>query len=311
MCARSHHLAARAVLAVLLIALGTTVAGRAENLLANPGFDTGLQPWRVDFPQVHFAGPDVAFDPDSGSMQIDLQIADPQGAAFAGRQCVVITGGAAYEASAFAALLGPDQPRARVFLEVGWHAEPGCTGAVIGGGRLAEAEDRYQFWIWLQGQAAAPPGAVAASFRIGLEKLEADGDFPVYALFDGASLDVVPPSSACVPDAVTLCLRDGRFRVTATWQAGDGSSGAGFAHPLTADTGAFWFFDAANLETFVKVLDGCAANQHFWVYAGGLTDLGVTLAVEDTLSGATALYESPLGAPFRTVADVEGLAGCP
>lgn len=299
------------VFALALVGLALAAPVPAENLLANPGFDTGLQPWRVDFPQVHFAGPDAGFDPDSGSMQIDLVNSDPQGAAFSGRQCVAVVGGAAYEASAFAALLAPDHPRARVFLEVAWHAEPGCTGAALAGERLAEAEDRYQFWIWLQGQAAAPAGAIAASFRLGLEKLEAGGDYPVYALFDGASLDVAPASNACIEDASTLCLRDGRFRVTAAWRAGDGSSGAGFAQPLTADTGAFWFFSAANLETFVKVLDGCAVNQHFWVYTGGLTDLGVTLTVEDTLSGASAVFESPLGAPFRTVADVAALTGCP
>ncbi len=297
----------------LPLALGlaaATLAG-AENLLVNPEFASGLQPWRVDFPRVHFAGPDAGFDPDSGSMQIDLEVADPQGAAFSGRQCVAIAGGSAYAAAAFAALLGPDHPRARVFLEVAWHAETACTGAPLATERLAEAEDRYQFWIWLQGSASAPAGATAASFRLGLEKLEAGGDFAVHALFDGTSFDVAPATSACAEDAYTLCLHEGRFRVSATWRAGDGSSGDGVAKPLTPDTGAFWFFGAANLEALVKVLDGCAANGRFWVYAGGLTDLGVTLTVEDTLTGASAVYESPLGVPFHTVADVDALAGCP
>ncbi len=61
----------------------------------------------------------------------------------------------------------------------------------------------------------------------------------------------------------------------------------------------------------VKVLDGCFVNDRWWVFAGGLTDLGVTLTVEDTVSGESAVYTSPLGEPFHTVADVDALSGCP
>jgi hypothetical protein len=35
----------------------------------------------------------------------------------------------------------------------------------------------------------------------------------------------------------------------------------------TTDTGAFWFFAAANVELIVKVLDGCALNGAHWVFA--------------------------------------------
>jgi hypothetical protein len=294
-------------LAALLALLVPCGAG-AGNLLANPGFDSGLQPWRVDFPQVHFAGPDAGFDLDSGSMQIDLAIADPLGALFTGRQCVAVAAGATYDAEARAALLGPDHPRARVLLELAWHADAACAGTPLAVERLAEADDRYQFWLALAGRATAPPGAAAASLRLGLEKLEPAGDYPVYALFDDAFLGA---AGDCVADATTLCLRDGRFAVTTAWSSGGGAGGAGFASPLTSDTGLFWFFDAANVEVVVKVLDGCALNERYWVYAGGLTDLGVTLNVTDTLTGATASYENPLGTPWLTVTDVGALAGCP
>ena len=295
----------------LVAVLAVAGAARAENLLANPGFDSGLAGWRVDFPQVHFAGPDAGFDPESGSMQVDLALADPSGASFAGRQCVAAEPGVPYRASALTALLGPDRPRAAAFLEVAWFADAACAGAPLATDRLAEPAQRYWVWIELRGETTAPAGAAAASLRLGTEKREAGGDFPVSALFDQALFEVqTGGSGACIPNATSLCLRDGRFRVTATWTSG-ATGGAGFAHPLTADTGAFWFFDADNLETVVKVLDGCPANGRFWVFAGGLTDLGVTLTVEDTLAGATAVYSSPLGTPFHTVADVDALAGCP
>ncbi len=308
---RPVSLAVRAALCAALLTLIGSAGVRAANLLANPDFDGGLQPWRVDFPQVHFAGPDAGFDPESGSMQVDVAIADPQGASFGAWQCVPVEAGAPYRASALAALLGPDHPRAASFLEVAWHSDGACAGAPLATERLASTDERYWFWIELRGEVTAPLAAAAASVRLGTEKLEAGGDFPVYALFDQAAFEVVAGGSGtCLQNATSLCLRDGRFRVTAAWSTSAGG-GAGYVRPLTADTGAFWFFDAANLEVVVKVLDGCPANGRFWVYAGGLTDLGVTLTVEDTVSGESAVYTSPLGEPFHTVADVDALSGCP
>ncbi len=99
---------------------------------------------------------------------------------------------------------------------------------------------------------------------------------------------------ACAEDDQTLCLNEGRFQVTAEWATAGGGAGGGVAVPLTADTGAFWFFDSANVEMVVKVLDGCGLNDHFWVFAGGLTD---------TQTGATRTYANRLGSPFRPVKD--------
>src|SRR5690606_18148869 len=54
----------------------------------------------------------------------------------------------------------------------------------------------------------------------------------------------------------TLCLQEGRFRAEAWWQDFEGNFDDAVAVPLTADSGAFWFFDAANVELVSKVLDG-------------------------------------------------------
>ena len=69
----------------------------------------------------------------------------------------------------------------------------------------------------------------------------------------------------------TLCLAQDRFRLTVAWSAG-GKSGTGHAHTLTEDTGYFWFFDPANIEIVVKVLDGRPVNGSFWVFYGGLSN---------------------------------------
>jgi Viral BACON domain/Putative binding domain, N-terminal len=115
---------------------------------------------------------------------------------------------------------------------------------------------------------------------------------------------------ACAPDATTLCLNGGRFQVKVHWSTPQGSQGAGTAVPLTGDTGYFWFFDATNTEVVLKVLDACALNQSFWVFAAGLTDLDVLITVTDTRTGATALYRNRQGTPFAPIQDVSAFHTC-
>ncbi|PYQ63209.1 MAG: hypothetical protein DMF53_10795 [Acidobacteria bacterium] len=117
-------------------------------------------------------------------------------------------------------------------------------------------------------------------------------------------------AEACVPDATTLCLNNGRFEVKATWTAPGSGSGAGQAVPLTADTGYFWFFNPANVETIVKVLDGCGVNQRYWVFAGGLTNVQTVITVRDTRTGISKTYTNPQGTPFQPVQDTSAFVGC-
>jgi hypothetical protein len=112
------------------------------------------------------------------------------------------------------------------------------------------------------------------------------------------------PPEPCVASATTMCLgAGGRFRVTAVWRTVAGDSGLGRRRDLTADTGSFWFFDQANVELIVKVLEACPVDGHRWVFAAGLTNVEVTLTVEDSATGARQEYRNPLGTPFRPVQD--------
>ena len=63
--------------------------------------------------------------------------------------------------------------------------------------------------------------------------------------------------------------------------------------PLTNDTGAFWFFDEANLELVLKVLDGTAINGHYWVFFGALTNIEYEISVLDTHTGRVVRYVNP------------------
>ncbi|MCP3957972.1 MAG: hypothetical protein GY719_08980 [bacterium] len=160
------------------------------------------------------------------------------------------------------------------------------------------------------------PPAPIGNFVIDQElgQLEA-GDYEVELFYEtqrvAESFLQVVPAGGCLPGNTVLCLNDGRFRVEATWTTPLGEEGPARAVEETVDTGLFWFFDAANIELVVKVLDACDTEfETFWVFAGGLTDVGVTLTVTDMEVDETVTYENPLGRVFETITDTAAFATC-
>jgi hypothetical protein len=145
----------------------------------------------------------------------------------------------------------------------------------------------------LQGIASGPDGAIW---------------FTNYSANKIGRLSIGPLT--CDPDATTMCLNNGRFRVTAEWRSLT-AAGVGSAVPLTSDSGYFWFFDANNVEIIVKALNGCGVNGRYWVFAAGLTDVEVTLRVTDTQTGALRTYVNPRGIPFQPIQDTSAFATCP
>jgi CSLREA domain-containing protein len=107
-------------------------------------------------------------------------------------------------------------------------------------------------------------------------------------------------TSACVAGGNTLCLSNGRFKVTANWQTAT-ASGAGTAVTLNGSNGYFWLTDPGSVEVVAKILNNCAANGHYWVFLGGLTNARVDLTITDTQTGRVLTYTSPLGQAFRTL----------
>ena len=113
------------------------------------------------------------------------------------------------------------------------------------------------------------------------------------------------PTDACAPNATTLCIDDQngdrRFEVEVSYDTalGDGASGDGRAVPLSSlgvdRGGLFWFFAANNPEVLVKVIRGCAVNDHFWIFQSAGTNAGFTMTVTDTVTGAVRTYTNPDG----------------
>ncbi len=118
-------------------------------------------------------------------------------------------------------------------------------------------------------------------------------------------------SEPCVAGPNTLCLNDGRFKAEVTWGDFTGETGlATDAGLASADSGLMYFFSPDNWEMVVKVLDGCAVTDHFWVFAAVTTNVEYTLTVTDTLTGLTKDYTNPLGDASPALTDTEAFATC-
>ncbi len=119
----------------------------------------------------------------------------------------------------------------------------------------------------------------------------------------------------CIPSSTSMCLQDGRFRIQVTWSDFTGGNGVGSVVPLGAaasdDSGLFWFFNAANWEMLIKVIDGCSFNSRYWVFAAATTDVAYTVTVTDTETNDTATYNNTLGVSSPAITDTEAFATCP
>jgi hypothetical protein len=123
-------------------------------------------------------------------------------------------------------------------------------------------------------------------------------------------LTPVGSPGTCTANATTLCLGDDRFKVQATWNTGT-SSGAARVSGESGDSGQLYFFEPGNVELTIKILNACAYNDRFWVFASGLTDVQVLVTVTDTQTGRIRQYFNPQKKAFPPVQDVSAFATCP
>jgi hypothetical protein len=112
-----------------------------------------------------------------------------------------------------------------------------------------------------------------------------------------------PPVDPLPPPTLTTVQLLGRFNVSVKWTTSDGKTGDGTVIPCEAlgnQTALFWFFSPTNLEIAVKMIDG---GQHFWVFAAGLTNVGVEITVTDTTTGRARVYTNWQGTAFQPIQD--------
>ncbi len=108
-------------------------------------------------------------------------------------------------------------------------------------------------------------------------------------------------------------LLNGRFRVSITWEDFSGGSGQARSVPLgSTDSALFWFFEPANFEALIKIVDGCSFNGHYWVYLAATTNVGFTLRIRDQQTEEMYVRTNPLGTKTITdLADIDAFANCP
>jgi Subtilase family len=118
-------------------------------------------------------------------------------------------------------------------------------------------------------------------------------------------------ATACTPSATRMCLNSNRFSVTVSWTTGSSNGAGQVASCGTADSGLFWFFNSTNWEMLVKVLNGCGVNSRYWVFSSVTTNVGWTMTVTDTLTGAVKTYTNPNGTTANPILDTNAFATCP
>ncbi|MEM7351858.1 MAG: hypothetical protein AAF657_13755 [Acidobacteriota bacterium] len=138
----------------------------------------------------------------------------------------------------------------------------------------------------------APAAALPAFARIGRE--------PAMSTVDGPL--------ACVPDATTLCIEGGRFRVVVDWEDFGGVTGQGDAMPVTGQSGYFALF-GSQVDLMVKLFDG--GQGSFGFFYGATTTIEYTITVTDVCTGATQEYLNPLGVGPSSFGDFNAFPATP
>jgi hypothetical protein len=295
------------VLGMMVFAV-ETYALTSDNLLANPGFSSNLSGWERNADFTQWSSKDALGSSSSGSALINFD--DSGGGFHVIGQCILVppSPGPFDVGGKFFFPSGQEQ-RAFGAVLVVWFSDSACSGSAL---RTDEFDTpvplQTESWRSLFGYRLAPPaGAGSALVDFGVSKYDSAAGSGVSCYVD----ETFFRSTSCTPSDVDLCLHGGRFRVTAEWESPtDGGIGHGVA--FNDDSGWFWFFTDTNTEVVVKTVSACADPfNRYWVFAAGLTNVLVTLNVEDTAAGVANYYINPAGTAFVPIQDTQAFDTCP
>jgi photosystem II stability/assembly factor-like uncharacterized protein len=102
--------------------------------------------------------------------------------------------------------------------------------------------------------------------------------------------------TVCTPDANTMCLVGGRYKVTSHWrnQYAGGAEATLTKAQLTDVTGAFWIANANTYEYLIR-FNTATNNGRVWIAIPTFTDVEFWIVVTDTHTGQWKEYHSPAG----------------
>jgi len=291
-------------LSLIVLVLVPSLARGATNLIANPRFDVGVAGWTALGGTASWSPVDELSTPGSGSLRISSLAANSTNDVIS--ECFAVAPGVAVVFGASAFIPDPDAVQAARVKLVFWPGA-GCSGSSVGVFQPGP-EDHYaaaSTWGSVQGNGTVPNGAVTAHLALRTSSTASPTE---EVLFDNAFVYL---GDSCATTATVACLNDRRFRVQAKWDIPDGTRGyAALAH-FSGDSARATFFDPANVELVLKVLDACVVNERYWVFAAGLTNVEVTVRVTDTHTATVWEYHNPLDQAFPPVQDTSAFAACP
>ena len=129
-----------------------------------------------------------------------------------------------------------------------------------------------------------------------------------------SATDTAPDSGMPLPssDDVIYLADLNRFMVQTSFRDFTDRADSGrLVNARSGDSALFWFFEEDNWEVMVKVLDGCAINGHFWVFAAATTDVQYELVVTDRFTSNEETYFNPLGNQAPAITDTVAFGTCP
>lgn len=108
-------------------------------------------------------------------------------------------------------------------------------------------------------------------------------------------------------------LLGGRFRVSVTGEDFSNVPFVGRTAPLAStDSAIFYFFQPANFELLIKMVNGCSLNNRYWVFYAATTNVEFTIRVYDSFADETAIYDNSLGSTADIAeTDTNAFATCP
>jgi len=171
-----------------------------------------------------------------------------------------------------------------------------------------------------QGQSRLEPIALAFSDNYYLVTAGYDanefGTFSNQIACDGPATRVLAGDGDFGPgnfDGRVATVLNGRFRISVTGENFVNAPFVGKSVPLaSSDSALFWFFQPANFELLIKVIDGCSLNNRFWVFYAATTNVQFTIRVYDTVTATTKIYSNELGSTANIAkTDNEAFATCP
>jgi hypothetical protein len=138
------------------------------------------------------------------------------------------------------------------------------------------------------------------------------GTFSNFISCTGATRILVGDGTLPATDGRYGELKNGRFRVSATWRNFAGQTGNGTFVPLgSEETGVFWFFVPSNFELMLKVIDGCGTNNRYWIFFAALTNVEFHITVRDTWANVERTYDNALGVSAAAITDTTFFETCP